>query len=139
MGQRPPSDLITRPARTLEQQSPVPGGQGVLPSRLMLQTLLTACPLDCPDSCSLHVDVEDGRLLRVDAAPVGIAANAFTQGFICKKVKHHADRVYGPDRVLTPIVRVGPSGPLRINGEASPRCILVCGAWRWSVLASKRS
>ena len=76
----------------------------------MLQTLLTACPLDCPDSCSLHVDVEDGRLLRVDAAPVGIAANAFTQGFICKKVKHHADRVYGPDRVLTPIVRVGPKG-----------------------------
>ena len=76
----------------------------------MRQTLLTACPLDCPDSCSLQVEVEDGRLVAVDAAPIAVAANAFTQGFICKKVKHHAARVHGPDRVMTPLVRTGPKG-----------------------------
>jgi anaerobic selenocysteine-containing dehydrogenase len=74
----------------------------------------TACPLDCPDTCSLEVEVErkDGvdRLVRVDAAPEGAGTNPFTQGWICKKVKHHADRVYSPDRVLTPLVRVGPKG-----------------------------
>ena len=76
----------------------------------MRKTLLTACPLDCPDSCSLRVEVEDGRLVAVDAAPADVAANPFTQGFICKKVKHHGERVNGTDRVLTPLVRVGPKG-----------------------------
>ena len=76
----------------------------------MRQKLLTACPLDCPDSCSLQVEVEDGRLVGVDAAPADVAANPFTQGFICKKVKHHAERVHGPDRVLSPLVRTGPKG-----------------------------
>ncbi len=32
--------------------------------------VLTACPLDCPDSCSLQVTVEMGRIVDIDAAPV---------------------------------------------------------------------
>lgn len=67
---------------------------------------VTACPLDCPDTCSLEVTVEAGRITKIDAAP----GNPLTQGFICQKVKHHAKRVYGPDRVLTPLVRRGPKG-----------------------------
>ena len=70
----------------------------------------TACPLDCPDGCSLTVDVVAGRLVSVDATPVGVAANPFTAGFICQKVKHHAERVYGPDRILTPLIRTGGKG-----------------------------
>ena len=31
--------------------------------------LATACPLDCPDTCSLEVTVEDGRLVSIDAGP----------------------------------------------------------------------
>ncbi len=73
-------------------------------------TLDTACPLDCPDGCSLTVTVKGGRLLSVDATPVDRAANPFTAGFICQKVKHHAERVYGSDRVLTPLVRTGAKG-----------------------------
>ena len=67
---------------------------------------VTACPLDCPDTCSLTVTVTDGRIAKVDAAP----DNAFTDGWICRKVKHHAQRVYAPERILTPLVRVGPKG-----------------------------
>jgi anaerobic selenocysteine-containing dehydrogenase len=66
----------------------------------------TACPLDCPDTCSLTVTVDSGRLVRVDAGP----GNPLTDGFICQKVKHHARRVYAPERVLTPLVRTGPKG-----------------------------
>ncbi|MDQ1522015.1 MAG: hypothetical protein QOI55_3088, partial [Actinomycetota bacterium] len=66
----------------------------------------TACPLDCPDTCTLEVHVEAGRLVSVDAAP----GNPLTQGFICQKVKHHARRVYAPERVLTPLARVGRKG-----------------------------
>ncbi|MEY3455903.1 MAG: Molybdopterin oxidoreductase Fe4S4 domain, partial [Actinomycetota bacterium] len=32
--------------------------------------LRTACPLDCPDTCSLEVTVEGGKIVDVDAAPV---------------------------------------------------------------------
>lgn len=71
-----------------------------MPERITLAT--TACPLDCPDTCSLSVRVEDGRLVSVDSAP----GNPLTAGFICQKVKHHARRVYAPERVMTPLVRV---------------------------------
>src|SRR3954465_8436636 len=67
---------------------------------------VTACPLDCPDTCSLTVTVTDGRMTKVDAAP----GNPLTDGYICQKVKHHARRVYAPERVLTPLIRVGPKG-----------------------------
>ncbi|HEX4493280.1 MAG TPA: molybdopterin-dependent oxidoreductase [Acidimicrobiia bacterium] len=72
----------------------------------MRELLGTACPLDCPDTCSLTVTVDDGRLVAVDAGP----GNPLTDGFICQKVKHHAQRVYAPERVLTPLVRTGEKG-----------------------------
>ena len=67
---------------------------------------VTACPLDCPDTCSLTVSVTDGRITKVDAAP----GNPLTDGFICQKVKHHAERVYAPERIRTPLIRVGAKG-----------------------------
>ena len=70
---------------------------------------ITACPLDCPDACTLQVTVRDGRLLGVDAAPAG-SGNPLTDGWICAKVRHHARRVHGPERVLTPLRRSGPKG-----------------------------
>ena len=36
----------------------------------------TACPLDCPDACSLSVSVRDGRVVEVD----GGYANDATRG-----------------------------------------------------------
>ena len=69
-------------------------------------TVETACPLDCPDSCTLHVTVENGRILKID----GGHTNPSTRDFICGKVRRFADRVYGEDRVLYPAVRKGPKG-----------------------------
>lgn len=86
----------------------------------LVEVRRTACPLDCPDGCSLEVTVTDGVLTRVDAAPpspVGHdgdgganAVNPFMQGFICAKVRRHADRVHGPHRLRTPLMRTGPKG-----------------------------
>ncbi|MFM9122876.1 MAG: molybdopterin-dependent oxidoreductase, partial [Actinomycetota bacterium] len=70
----------------------------------------TACPLDCPDACSLKVTLTLGRITKVDAAPVDEKSNPLTDGWICKKVKHHADRVYSPERIMTPLIRVGAKG-----------------------------
>ena len=75
----------------------------------------TACPLDCPDACSLEVTLTLGRITKIDAAPVDELSNPLTDGWICKKVKHHADRVYSPERIMTPLIRVGAKG----SGEFS--------------------
>ena len=66
----------------------------------------TMCTLDCPDACSLAVTVQAGRITNIDAAP----ENAFTDGWICSKVKRHAQRVYAPERVMTPLIRTGTKG-----------------------------
>ena len=71
----------------------------------MISTQHSVCPLDCPDRCSLEVQVEDGRVLALDGAPGPV-----TQGFICAKVRKFGERVYGPDRLLTPGVRSGRKG-----------------------------
>lgn len=72
--------------------------------------VITACPLDCPDTCSLEVTVTDGKITRIDAAPISAQTNPLTAGWICKKVKHHAQRVYSAERIMTPLVRVGAKG-----------------------------
>jgi anaerobic selenocysteine-containing dehydrogenase len=69
-------------------------------------TVRTACPLDCPDSCTLDVTVEKGRVVKID----GGHANPATQGFICGKVRRFTDRLYGEDRLLYPAIRKGPKG-----------------------------
>lgn len=69
-------------------------------------TVETVCPLDCPDSCSLVATVQNGRLTSLD----GTHANPVTGGYICAKVRHFPERVYGPDRLLHPMVRKGPKG-----------------------------
>jgi len=69
-------------------------------------TVRTACPLDCPDSCTLDVTVEKGRVIKID----GGDANPVTRNYICGKVRRFGERVYGDDRLLYPAVRKGPKG-----------------------------
>jgi anaerobic selenocysteine-containing dehydrogenase len=66
----------------------------------------TACPLDCPDACSVAVTVQRGRVLTID----GATKNPVTRGFICAKVRRFGDRIYGPDRLLYPAIRRGRKG-----------------------------
>ena len=69
-------------------------------------TVSTACTLDCPDSCSLSVTVERGRVIAID----GNDAAPSTGGYICGKVRRYDRRLYGPDRLLEPMLRTGPKG-----------------------------
>ncbi len=66
----------------------------------------SACPLDCPDLCSLSVEVDDGRVVRIDADP----RNPLTDGFICGKIRRFARHMYGEARIRTPGIRVGAKG-----------------------------
>jgi anaerobic selenocysteine-containing dehydrogenase len=66
----------------------------------------SACPLDCPDACSLDVTVEDDRVVKI----TGNHVNPVTEGFICRKVRHFPEHMYGPDRLLHPMIRTGKKG-----------------------------
>jgi anaerobic selenocysteine-containing dehydrogenase len=66
----------------------------------------TACPLDCPDSCSLLVATDGGRVVSLD----GSRRNPVTDGFICAKVRKFGERVHGAARVQHPMGRIGPKG-----------------------------
>jgi anaerobic selenocysteine-containing dehydrogenase len=79
---------------------------GSAPSLAPEHAVETACPLDCPDSCSLSVTLQDGRITSID----GSHANPVTGGYICAKVRRFGERVYGADRLLYPAVRKGPKG-----------------------------
>lgn len=69
--------------------------------------VLSACPLDCPDACSLEVTVEDGRVTKLDGAS---DRNPVTEGYICAKVRKFAEYLYGKARVLQPMRRAGEKG-----------------------------
>ena len=54
------------------------------------------------------ITVEDGRATKIQGDP----AHPVTRGFLCAKVAKYLDRVYSPDRVLYPMKRIGPKGPV---------------------------
>ncbi len=67
----------------------------------------SVCTFDCPDTCSLSVTVEDGRITKVR----GSEAAPFTAGVICNKVARDTTAfVHGPQRILHPLRRTGPKG-----------------------------
>jgi len=65
-----------------------------------------ACPLDCPDTCSWIVTVEDGRAIKLQ----GDRAHPFTRGALCNKVNDYVAYTQAPERLLYPMRRVGPKG-----------------------------
>jgi anaerobic selenocysteine-containing dehydrogenase len=65
-----------------------------------------ACPLDCPDTCSWLVEVEDGRAVGLR----GDRSHPFTHGALCPKVNRYLDAVNGPGRVTQPLRRIGAKG-----------------------------
>src|SRR6516162_6259784 len=84
-----------------------------LPERLggPASVVETACPLDCPDACSLAVTVQHGKIVTID----GSEKNPVTGGYICAKVRRFGERVYGPDRLLYPGIRKGRKGEGRFE------------------------
>ena len=76
---------------------------GIAPTE---STVTTACPLDCPDACTVDVTLRGGRIAKMD----GSKENHITDGYICAKVRRFPERVYGDDRLLYPAIRRGAKG-----------------------------
>jgi len=79
----------------------------------MKQVVHAACPHDCPDACGVLITVQDGRATKIQGDP----EHPVTRGFLCAKVAKYLDRVYSPGRVLYPMRRIVPKGP--VEGQLS--------------------
>jgi anaerobic selenocysteine-containing dehydrogenase len=73
-----------------------------------MQTLIMrgACPHDCPDTCGVITEVQDGRAVKFYGDP----NHPITKGWLCAKVRPYLEHVYHPERLLYPMRRTGPKG-----------------------------
>jgi anaerobic selenocysteine-containing dehydrogenase len=78
-----------------------------------MRVVTGACPHDCPDTCSwqVAVDPETGRALDI----WGHAEHPFTRGKLCGKVDNYLERTYHPQRLQTPLRRIGQKGDGRFE------------------------
>lgn len=71
-----------------------------------VETAFGGCPHDCPDTCAMVFDIEDGKVIGVR----GNKDHPMTRGVLCVKLKDYEKRHYHPDRLLYPMRRTGPKG-----------------------------
>jgi anaerobic selenocysteine-containing dehydrogenase len=71
-----------------------------------MKTIRVTCAHDCPCMCSLLAQVDNDRLVKLSGDP----EQPFTAGFACAKVNRDAEVVHSPERVKTPLRRLGPKG-----------------------------
>ncbi len=76
-----------------------------------METRHSVCALDCPDTCSLLVNVENGAATKLRGNP----DHPVTRGFLCGKVAQYLEREYSPERLLYPQKRVGKKGEGRFE------------------------
>ena len=74
-----------------------------------LTTVRGVCPHDCPDTCGMLTDVQDGQAIAIRGDP----DNLITRGWLCAKVRPYLDHVYHPGRLMHPLRRTGPKGASR--------------------------
>lgn len=86
-----------------------------------------ACPLDCPDTCSWVVTVEDGTATALR----GDRRHPYTRGALCAKVNRFLDYTRAPDRLLYPQRRIGPKGAGRFARISWPQALdEIATRWR---------
>lgn len=94
---------------------------------MQLERVYGACPHDCPDTCGIITEVEDGRAVNFYADP----DHPITQGWLCAKVRPYLEHVYHPDRLQFPLRRVGPKGGGRWERISWAAAIdEIAGRWR---------
>jgi Anaerobic dehydrogenases, typically selenocysteine-containing len=85
------------------------------------------CPHDCPDTCGVVTEVENGIATAFRADP----AHPVTQGWLCAKVTPYLNHIYHPDRLRYPLRRTGPKGSGRWERMRWDEAISeIAGRWK---------
>jgi anaerobic selenocysteine-containing dehydrogenase len=79
------------------------------------RTVHGTCHHDCPDSCGWLVEVAGDGDRAVPVRLRGNPAHPYSQGELCPKVNRFLDRVASPERITTPLRRVGAKGEGRFE------------------------
>ena len=67
----------------------------------------TLCDICCPGThCGINAYVKDGEIIKVE----GTEGHPFNEGKLCPKGSANRQYIYRPDRIRTPLRRVGPRG-----------------------------
>ncbi len=101
-----------------------------------MRTVTGACHHDCPDSCGWIVTVEDTVEGERATKMRGNPDHPFSLGELCPKVNRYLDRVYSPDRVLTPLRRVGAKGDGRFEPITWDAALAEIGA-HWTAIVNE--
>ncbi|MDI6752857.1 MAG: molybdopterin oxidoreductase family protein [Thermodesulfobacteriota bacterium] len=92
----------------------------------------SVCPYDCPDTCGLIVEVENGKAVKVSGDP----EHPFTRGTLCPKMNHYERTVHSPLRLTRPLLRTGPRGSGQFQPISWQEAIQRIAA-RWKEVISK--
>ena len=63
----------------------------------------SACPHDCPSTCTLDIEHDDNSIFKIN----GNKENSYTKGVICAKVSRYRERTHNKNRLLYPLKRIG--------------------------------
>ena len=88
-------------------------GQTHLPGQGGVDVRRTICDICCPSfHCGVDAYVKDGRVVKIE----GTAGHPTNHGLLCAKGLAARQYLYSPDRIRTPLRRIGPRG----SGEFEP-------------------
>jgi len=73
------------------------------------KTVKSVCPKDCPDTCGMLSQVENGRVVAVSGDP----DHPITQGFLCGRFQHYEELIHHPERLQQPLYREDKSTDFR--------------------------
>ncbi len=88
---------------------------------------ITACTMDCPDTCSLLVSKSPDGKVRIRGNP----DHPFTRGFICRKGMRFHRRLSSPNRVTHPLRRTGSTWEPVSWDQALDLCAAAIQEHRW--------
>lgn len=64
------------------------------------------CPYDCPSTCGLLAEIDNGRIVKVKNDP----EHPVSQNGICRKMQRYEKNIYSEERIVTPLKRIGKKG-----------------------------
>jgi anaerobic selenocysteine-containing dehydrogenase len=92
-----------------------------------MATVRTTCPYDCPDTCGLLVEVEEGRAVATRGDP----EHPYSRGSLCSKMTRYEATVHSPRRLVAPLVRTGAKGAGAFRRASWDEALeLVAGRWK---------
>ncbi len=93
----------------------------------MIKIRKSICPYDCPATCGLLMEVENGKIIRVKKD----SDHPVSRNGICRKTAHYEKSIYSPKRILTPLKRIGKKGSGKFKPVSWEEAVKeITGVWK---------